>query len=251
MTDRHLHRSRALAALVIGIPLVVAFFVVALLLQQRALDGRDDRIAALEGEVANLTAQNAFYRKAYEITLDDIRQLSTTVGGEERYNRLADELRDDALGDIGGNATVYEVRNTQVWSQYLARGVVDVSCLGETTRVDTIQDEVLLSFTLKSDTPQQVSLYINGNYLTALDLGEGLQTVAVSARIPSGQYEMDLITKIGGLILDTLQADGTGIPVTEVIADTGKGWAVFDCQETTQNVAITAPGALRLSIYKA
>ncbi len=250
MADHHLHRSRALAALVIAVPLVIAFFVVVFILQQRTIEGRDARITALEEEVANLTAQNAFYRKAYEITLDDIRQLSGVVGGEDRYNRLADELRDEELGDIGGNATVYELRNSDVWSQYLARGVVDVSCIGETTRIDTIQEEVLLAFALTSETPQQVSLYVNGNYLAALELGAGPQGRNVSIRIPTGQYEMDLISKVGGLALTGLQADGEEVPLNGVIADNGKGWAVFDCKETAPEARIAGNGALRLSIYK-
>ncbi len=239
-----LRRSKQLLALVILLPAVVLVFLAILLVQHRENVALAQENAQINARISELETQNAFYKKAFEITLDDIKLLSSSYGGEARYERLASDLREKELGTVLGEQTAnktYRLRNPFLWREYQQKGIISTSCLASPATVDTIADEVLL--TLRGNA-SNLSVYVDGNYLEALALsGE----VSLSVLIPSGTHELDLVMSEPGvvteMILDT-------VPISGATVDYGRGWEVFDCKDTEAGGAPQRAGAVRLVFVK-
>ena len=244
LQGRPLHRSKQLLTLVILLPAVVLAFIAILLVQHRENVALAQENAEVLARNSELEVQNAFYKKAYEITLDDIKLLSSSYGGEARYERLASDLREKELGTVLGEQTAnktYRLRNPFLWREYQQKGIISTSCLAAPVTIDTIADEVLL--TLRGNA-SNLSVYIDGNYLTALALsGEA----SLNALIPSGTHELDLVLSVPGtvtgMLLDT-------VPFGNATTEYGAGWEVFDCVDTAAGGAPQRPGAVRVLFTK-
>ena len=241
-------KSPALRTVVIVIPLVTLFFAVILALQQGRIATLQKEQADLQAANAQLQTENLFYKKSYEITLEDIQMLSRAyAGNDERYTALASELRQKELGTVLGvqtNASAYSLRNPLLWQEYRTQGVINASCLPGAAVVDTIADEVLL--TIDTMGGGNVSLYIDGNFLEVLN---GSGTHQVSVNIPGGTHELDLIAKTPSEVRKLLM-DTTSLPLDAAVIDAGRGWAVFDCKNATVGTVFLTPGALRIPFVK-
>jgi len=246
-----MHKSNALRALVIIVPLLILCFAAVLLLLEQRITALQAQQTTLEGANAQLRADNLFYKRAYELTLDDIQTLSRAYAGTDaRYLRLAAEFRQKELGTVLGeqlNRSTYSLRNPRLWQEYQAQGVINVSCLPLPVEVDTITEEVLLTLGMSGE--GGVQLYIDGNFLETLAVnGTGQQGVSVD--IPQGTHELTLIAKAPGVKVDTFLMDTTPVSLDAAVIDGGSGWAVFDCRDASVSTTFSKPGAMRLPFKK-
>jgi hypothetical protein len=245
-------KSRPEQFAMIVIPTLTVLFLIVLVVQQYQLERSRDEGATLRAQMHELQVQNAFYKKAYEITLDDIRQLSTAYGGNDpRYDALADRLRSDELGEVLGdvNGTErYTLKNERLWHEYSVQGIVNASCLARPAKVDTISDEILLTVRAHAQN-SSASLYMDGNALGGMQIaGEAQRRVML--RLSPGEHELDILSPVGSVTVDEVLFDTVRLPVENATADLGRAWAVFDCANAQPGASLSAPGAVRLLLSK-
>lgn len=236
---RHLVQSRSVLALTLGIPLVMTLFLLLLLFQQQRIAALQNETAVLQGRIGELERQNSFYKKAYELTLDDIRQLSKTYGGQDRYEALAQELRRGELAavlDTPSPEQTYVINDKNVWHYYSESGIINLSCLVP-QKVDTISETVLV--TVETSGEGDLAFYADANFITRIG-----EDAAFTLVLPAGMHELALVSKDGGVRVDRLLLDTVEIPPVSIVADGGLGWDVFDC------AGAGPPGALRVLVQK-
>ncbi len=244
-------KSRPLTAAAIGIPLLLVALIALLVAQQQGADTLRKENADLQARISALEDENAFYKKAYELTLDDIKALSTSFGGQAHYERLAQDLREREIGTVLGNQTAearYTVRNPWLWADYERRGIVNTSCLSAPTPIDTISDEVLLSFRIRAANAT-VSLYVDGNMLDQFPL-DGTASHAFDIALPTGMHEIDFTGQGGSVAVERLSIDAASISPEKFVSDEGQAWTVFDCENASSGPALSARGALRVLVDK-
>jgi hypothetical protein len=235
-------RSKELLFIIIGVPLIIMLFLVIVMVQQQRVEALKTQNADLLQENQRLEAQNKFYKRAYEATLDDIKQLSKIYGGQSRYEGFAARLREEEISSLLSRRNLipynYTAAAGDVWGGYVDQGIVDVSCLPSTS-VSAVE-EVLLIVTVNNT----AALYIDGAKISTLSSG----STAFRIRLSNGLHELDLVGQ--DVALSELSLELVAVPSESIIGDAGSGWALFDCQEAAPAAVLTNPGALRVFINK-
>lgn len=209
--------------------------------QQQTMNDMTARYRELARETEGLRNQNAFYKKAYELTLDDIKTLSSNYGGQERYEQLAAELRQQELNETGTTPKApvrAGIESETVWQAYVEAGIINTSCL-PTFRADTVTDEVLITI----DARGTFQVYVDANNLATVS-GEN-ESIIITLK--EGRHAVDIV---GEGDVERMRFDTTDLPVRNATADYGRQWDVFDCQDTETGSSLDGKGAVRFFVEK-
>ncbi|MDD9952910.1 MAG: hypothetical protein OXR66_01075 [Candidatus Woesearchaeota archaeon] len=226
-----------------GIVFFVFLFFVAVTIQYCHITTLNAELSSLQEEFDELQQSTNFYKKAYEITLEDIRKLSASFGGAERYDTLAAELREDELGILAKNISnlpKYTITNPTVWTEYNKKEIIETTCLHDPFVVDTIQEEVLVTVNTRGG--GTYTLYADANPITSEE--------TFSLILPKGPHALDIVVKEGTVIVQNITMDDVVIPTNALVSDAGEGLHVFDCVDVHNSSQLQGPGALRLLIEK-
>jgi hypothetical protein len=243
--EKHLIRSKSLLFTIIAVPLLLIIFISLIYIQQERITALKRENIALQEQNAQLRSQGEFYRSAYQTTLDDIRSLSAIYGGQKRYAEVADELRRQELEAAGLNTSAEQrtIKNPGIWSEYKARGAIHTECL-QPIRVDTASDRVLVSIDARS-TGAELQAYLDGNAMAQFD-----QEARFEVMLPEGLHELSIVSRNGSAQATKVLFDTQAIELNLTTVDSGRDWAIFDCNSTQPGPAIAKPGALRILIDK-
>ncbi len=234
-------KNKSLLIVTIIIPVIIIAFLSALLVQHEKITSLQEDVVDLKEKLYEEQARNSFYKKAYEVTLDDVMTLSKNYGGEEKYKDKATELRREELGTGYLQPPTYEIKNPEIWKQYVETGFISLECL-ETIKVDTIQDETLISISVDSAGP--LSFYIDSNLITRLQ-----ESTIFNIEIPKGLHTVDIVG-LEPFTLTELKFDTVQVQIENGTVDLGTAWSINDCINSSQGTTVNQSGALRFLIEK-
>jgi len=243
---KHFEKNKHHSIAVYLIPVIILFFVIMLYVQTARTEVIRAENAELRARVEKLETENAFYKRAYELTLDDIRVLSRAYGGEEKYEDLAEELRDKEIGIVLGeeNRSTYLLSNAGLWQEYEKKGIIQLDCLGKASKVDTIADLVLFTFRVLGE--GNGTVYIDGNKITSVANG----TTVFEATLIEGVHEISILVGNGTLEITEILMDTVQVDTSITVYDRGASLLAFDCQEVDRLLFSDGAGAFRMLINK-
>ncbi|MDD9953153.1 MAG: hypothetical protein OXR66_02350 [Candidatus Woesearchaeota archaeon] len=218
----------------------VFLFFVALLIQRCQIDDLKEEVVDREYDLAAANAKTEYYKKAYEVTLDDMKMLSKSINSEARYDALALKLREEELGYVVTNETVptYEVHDSSLWYEHRETGAMDVTCLSHSVPVDTIHEQVFVTI----EASGSFALYVDAHLVTI--------EKAFNLILQDGMHELAFVARGGGFTLTKLVLDDIEVPLDSFIADVGEQWGIYDCLDVVHGASLEKPGALRVLINK-
>lgn len=229
--------------ILILIPLFVIILVLVFLFLNNQIREQHNDILVLEEQLMALQEERDFYKQAYQITLADIRQLSTQFGGEERYDEIARALREQELQPSIRELELqeYSLTNPAIWVSYYEQDIIRTTCLN-TVDINAITDDVL--FVLEFEGEGDVSIYIDANRVARYSLVDDT-IISFTIDLARGQHALDLVTTTG-IELSALTIETQEIALENIIANKGEQWSVFNCEDYEQSSILEGPGALRI-----
>lgn len=242
-----IHKQRLLWVLMVIIPAIVIVFLAILLVQSERMLSMKTEMLSMGVEIGDLREQNAFYKRAYELTLDDVRVLAEAFGGDERYELLSEELRRTEIETVLGvtDGTIYALGNEDLWRQYVAEDKINQSCL-TLVEANTVAKTTMLSITTEGK--GKFGVYVDGNFLQDITVEEPV-TSRVSVELEEREHEVTFILKEGEVAFEGFLFDLIEVPLDSGVFDAGVASAGYDCEDIS-DAQLALEGTLRFFVDK-
>jgi hypothetical protein len=253
------HRTNE--AFFIIIVLLLLLFVGLIVLHYKVVADLERQQQATLSELASARDGLAHYREAYDSALQDAQAFSKlydfTYRGETNGTPEAAKTVSVQPSSIL-NATPKQLPVVNVWEFYSRQGVITDSCILTSKVVKTSQDAVEVVVLVRGKKAAQwprVTLLIDGAFISSYQTtSEEEQVFKSLVDLPKGTHRLDLLydngAQAGGLTIPTVRVGDRTVENTVSIIDYGKGFGMFDCNDTAQGDTLTREGAMRFRIEK-